>query len=169
VAQKRDLKSVLKLVMPKQVKFWHDEEGRFCASIEGEGVFVNVKPIRNFPIQAKDRLISLLDENDNEIAILTTVHGLDPQSREALESELSKRYFVPVIQAIHHIEGRFGITRWFVTTDKGERVFDVRERSDVRYYPGRRVVIRDADGNLYEIPDYAQLDPYSRMLLEEAT
>ncbi len=169
MARKSRLKEVLKLVTPKQVRFWHDEEGRFCAAIAGEGEFVNVKPIRNFPIQARDRLISLLDENDNEIAILTTVQGLDPQSREALERELAKRYFIPRIQAIHHIEGRFGITRWFVTTDRGERVFDVRERGDVRYYPGRRVVIRDADGNLYEIPDYNQLDPYSRALLEEAT
>ncbi len=169
MARKSDLKATLKLVKPKQVKFWHDEQGRFCARIEGGGEFVNVKPIRNFPIQARDRLISLLDEKGNEIAILTTVHGLDLQSREALEEELEKRYFVPVIQAIHHIEGRFGITRWFVTTNKGERVFDVRERSDVRYYPGRRVVIRDADGNLYEIPDYAQLDLHSRALLEEAT
>ncbi len=167
--RKSELKSVLKLVTPKQVKFWHDEQGQFCAIIEGEGEFVNVKPVRNFPIQARDRFISLLDENNNEIAILSTIHGLDPQSFDALEEELSKRYFVPVIQAIHHIEGRFGITRWFVTTDKGERVFDVRERSDVRYYPGRRVVIRDADGNLYEIPDYDQLDPHSRSLLEEAT
>jgi len=163
------LRDALKLVTPKQVRFWHDEQGRFCVAIEGMGEFVNVKPIRNFPIQARDRLISLLDEKGNEIAILTTVHGLDPKSGEALEQELEKRYFVPVIQAIHHIEGRFGITRWFVTTDRGERVFDVRERSDVRYYPGRRVVIRDADGNLYEIPDYSQLDLHSRILLEEAT
>lgn len=151
------------------MRFWHDEEGRFCASIEGEGVLVNVKPVRNFPIQARDNMISLLDENDNEIAILTTVNRLDHKSREALEAELAKRYFIPVIHAIHHVEGRFGITRWFVTTDKGERVFDVRERSDVRYYPGRRIVIRDADGNLYEIPDYAKLDMRSRILLEEAT
>ncbi len=169
MAGESNLKAALKLVTPKQVRFWHDEEGRFWVEIAGEGKFANVKPIRNFPIQARDRLISLLDETNQEIAILTTVHGLDPQSREALERELEKRYFVPRIQAIHHIEGRFGITRWFVTTDRGERVFDVRERSDVRYYPGRRVVIRDADGNLYEIPDYNQLDPYSRVLLEEAT
>lgn len=169
MARKGDLSSVLKLVTPKQVRFWYDEQGCFCCFIEGEGEFANVKPVRNFPIQARDRLISLLDENGTEIAILTTVKGLDPQSREALEAELEKHYFVPVIQAIHHIEGRFGITRWFVTTDRGERVFDVRERSDIRYYPGRRIVIRDADGNLYEIPDYAQLDQYSRILLEEAT
>ncbi len=167
--RKTQLRAALKLVKPKQVRFWHDEEGRFCAFLEGEGEFVNVKPVRNFPIQARDRLISLMDENDNEIAILTKVKGLDPSSREALETELEKRYFVPTIQAIHHIEGRFGITRWFVTTDRGERVFDVRERSDIRYYPGRRVVIRDADGNLYEISDYARLDFHSRVLLEEAT
>ncbi|GBC98666.1 hypothetical protein HRbin17_01180 [bacterium HR17] len=160
--------AALRLVEPQQVHFWHDDEGRFCAEIDGE-VFTDVKPVRNFPVQARDRLISLLDAADEEIAILTTVHGLDPASRQALEAELEKRYFIPVIQAIHHIEGRFGITRWFVMTDRGERVFDVRERGDVRYYPGRRVVIRDADGNLYEIPDYDRLDWRSRLLLEEAT
>jgi hypothetical protein len=167
--RQEQIRAALSLVEPHQVRFWHDEEGRLCAAIEGKGEFVNVKPVRNFPVQARDQFISLLDEADNEIAILTTVRGLEPSSREALERELEKRYFVPVIQAIHHIEGRFGITRWFVTTDRGERVFDVRERSDVRYYPGRRVIIRDADGNLYEIPDYERLDWRSRILLEEAT
>ena len=57
--RQEQIRTVLSLVEPHQVRFWHDEEGRFCAAIEGKGEFVNVKPVRNFPIQARDQFISL--------------------------------------------------------------------------------------------------------------
>ena len=41
--RQEQIRAALSLVEPHQVRFWHDEEGRFCAAIEGKGEFVNVK------------------------------------------------------------------------------------------------------------------------------
>ena len=48
------------------------------------------------------------------------------------------------------------------------RAFEIySSRRDVRDLGGGRVLVQDADGNRYEIPDYRQLDPASRALVEE--
>ena len=57
--------------------------------------------------------------------------------------------------------------RWQVETDRGPRTFEIRSsRRDMRVLSAGRILIRDADGNLYEVPDYRQLDPQSRALVE---
>jgi len=48
------------------------------------------------------------------------------------------------------------------------RAFEIySSRRDVRDLGGGRVLVQDADGNRYEIPDYRRLDPASRALVEE--
>ena len=92
---------------------------------------------------------------------------LDPSSRQVLEAELERIYFTPRIPRIHSIEVNFRIPKWEVETDRGRRVFEISSsRSDIRALGGGRVLIRDADGNQYEIPDYRRLDQASRVLVE---
>ena len=55
---------------------------------------------------------------------------------------------------------------WETETDKGTRRFEVTSRRDVKKIGKRRIIVKDADGNLYEIPDYAILDQKSIILLE---
>ncbi|RLI03917.1 hypothetical protein DRO38_02245, partial [Candidatus Bathyarchaeota archaeon] len=43
---------------------------------------------------------------------------------------------------------------------------EVTSRRDVKKMGKRRIIVRDADGNLYDIPDYADLDQKSIILLE---
>ena len=56
--------------------------------------------------------------------------------------------------------------RWEVETDRGYRVFDIRDREDLRLIGGTRVLLQDADGNRFEIEDIGELDDRSRRLLE---
>jgi len=58
------------------------------------------------------------------------------------------------------------VVEWTVTTDLGEHAFSTRDLRDnvVAPAPGR-YLMRDVDGNRYEIPDLESLDPASRTAL----
>jgi hypothetical protein len=42
----------------------------------------------------------------------------------------------------------------------------VQEREDIRFMPDGRFAVKDADGNLYELPPMKELDEESRRALE---
>ena len=52
----------------------------------------------------------------------------------------------------------FGIQRWEVETDRGPRVFEVRSREDLRWLHPGHLIVRDVDGNRYEIKRFDDLD-----------
>ena len=125
-----------------------------------------VEPICAFPISETSRYISLIDEESNEIGIIEDIKHLPRASREVLIEELQKRYFMPKITKIHELDGQFGITQWVVETSQGDVEFGVRSRYDIVTLENGRVLIKDADGNRYEIENYHKLDPKSLVLLE---
>ncbi len=128
----------------------------------------NVIPTLMFPLTVKRGYIYLADDNNQEIGIIRDLDALDPHSLLALEQELEREYFVPSITRINRIEERFGTRTWDVETEQGHRNFDVRSRQGVRYVAPDQLVIKDVDGNRYEIPATSQLDHVSRQLLETA-
>jgi hypothetical protein len=83
-----------------------------------------------------------------------------------LADEMNRAYFVPKIVRLHDIEDAHGAARWEVETDRGYRVFDVRDREDVRVVRKTRVLLQDADGNRFEIEDLTTLDERSQRLLD---
>jgi len=46
------------------------------------------------------------------------------------------------------------------------RIWEVASRDDIRTLADGQVLLRDADGNRYRIPNYHRLDAKSRKLLE---
>jgi hypothetical protein len=49
-----------------------------------------------------------------------------------------------------------------VQTDRGAVEFRVQEREDIRFLPDGRFRLKDADGNVYELPSAVELDEHSR-------
>ncbi len=130
-----------------------------------EQQFTDVRVRRVFPL-SESQVVAFCDRNGEEIGVLWDPSGLDPASRQVLEQELERAYFVPRITKIKSIKDDYGVSKWDVETDRGPRRFDVGSRYDIRILPGRRLLIRDLDGNRYEIPDFEMLDADSRDLLE---
>lgn len=128
--------------------------------------FAGVRVRLAFPLSDRAHLIAFCDKDGDEIGLLKEDERLDPQSREVLKKELGLVYFVPRVTKIHAIKDELGFTSWDVETDRGRRQFQVLSRYDIRILDGRRLVIRDMDGNRYEIPDYGMLDRASRDMLE---
>ena len=125
-----------------------------------------VEPVYAFPVSETNRYIALRDEESNEIGIIEDIKHLTHESRKALVEELQKRYFMPKITKINALEGQFGVTQWMVETSQGDVQFSMRSRYDIVTLGNGRVLIKDADGNRYEIENYHKLDPQSLALLE---
>jgi len=151
---------------PKKIRICRDESGRLRLIFD-EAVRINLKRVvRAFPLTMPWRYIILIDENNREIGLLRDIKDLDDSSRKILKEELEKIYFIPRITKIRRIKEEFGVLIWETETDKGPRRFEVTSRRDIKKIGKRRIIIRDADGNLYDIPDYANLDQKSLVLLE---
>ena len=121
-----------------------------------------------FPLSSPGRMVTLRGEDGEELAMLDDVRKLDRASRRLVLDELERTYFMPVIQSIGTIDENLNIVRWTVETDRGPRMFQIRSaRKNVRKLPGRRLVIRDVDGNRYEIRDWQTLDSRAQQLIEE--
>lgn len=162
---------LLKILDPKRIRVWKDAEGNLCLEVRDASGEVNryerVRPMRAFPLTAPDEFITFFSEKNEYLGALEHLQGVDERTEELLRDELEWRYLLPQIQQIHRLRVNAGIISWQVETDRGPRSFDVRDRDDIRFMPGHRIVIKDVDGNRFEIPDYWQLDDWSYSQLEQ--
>lgn len=123
--------------------------------------------LRCFPVTHRDKWIMLRDKEGEEIGLIDDIANLPAESRRALQTELERTHIMPRITRIYDILDRHGVPAWEVETDRGPRTVEIRSsRRDIRLLGAGRVLLRDADGNHFEIPNYHQLDPASRTRLE---
>ena len=151
---------------PKLVKIRRNQFAELEAELPDGSVHAPVEPVRSFPLTQPNQYISLLDAHKNELGLIEDINQLKKADQTVLVEELEKCYFMPKITKIHALEGRFGVTQWEAETDSGSVFFDLRSRNDITSLSGGRVLIKDVDGNRYEIVNYHQLDPKSVALLE---
>lgn len=151
---------------PANIKIARNSFEELTVELPDGTTYTNVEAIRSFPLTDSNKYISLLDSEEKEIGIIQDIKQLPRESEKILRSELQKRYFLPKITKIHSLDGEFGVTRWSVETNRGPVTFGMRTRYDVVSLENGRVLIKDADGNRYEIENYHRLDPDSIALLE---
>jgi catechol 2,3-dioxygenase-like lactoylglutathione lyase family enzyme len=131
-----------------------------------DGDEVAVRPMRAFPLSDADHFVALLDGDGNEVDLIADMGELPAEPRTLLLQELEKSYFLPELIRVHEITDDFGIQRWEVETDRGQRVFEVRSREDLRWLHPGHLIVRDVDGNRYEIKRFDDLDSASRIKIE---
>jgi hypothetical protein len=121
-----------------------------------------------FPLSQRTRLIVLRDSAGREIGILDDIRKLDAASKKIARDQIEKAYFLPRILDITDIREELNVVTMHVVTDRGERSFQVRNvRKNLRRLGDRRLLIKDVDGNRYEIRDWAQLSPPVFVQLQE--
>lgn len=150
-----------------EVRLERDPSGALKIT-EPETDAAEIKATRLFPLTNPTQYIVLSDQDDNELLTIRDIGELDMESGNALRAELDRTYFLPRIKHIISLKESMGILQWSVQTDKGPRDFEVRSRDDIRFLKHRRlqVIIKDMDGNRFEIWDAARMDPRSRSLLD---
>ena len=106
------------------------------------------------------------DGPEEELGILRRLGDLPRESQDLLAAEVEKAYFVPRIRRILSIAEAFGVRTWEVVTERGLRTFDITESNQVRLLEPARLVIKDVDGNRYQIEDIRLLDRKSQQWLD---
>lgn len=150
----------------KDTKIYRNELDDLVVDTPNNKTYEKVRAIRAFPLTNPHEFIILRDEENNEIGLIEDIKELPSKSKKILEEELKKSYFIPKITEIEDIQENFGVSQWQVKTNKGRHEFSVKNRQEIRLLHSGRVLIKDADGNRYEIPDYRKLDSKSIALLE---
>ncbi len=84
-----------------------------------------------------------------------------------VRDELRRRYLVPQIQRILACRVRDEVVEWTVQTDRGRRKLLTKNlREQIKEPVPSRLTLLDVEGNRYDIPDVAALDPESRRRLD---
>jgi hypothetical protein len=154
-----------------QVTF-RNENDRLSLTLADGTYYSRVTLRRCFPFSTTDVFVTVMTPNTEkergrEIGIVTGMDKMDPESRQALNSELKLHYFVPVIQKIYKIKEEYGFQTWNVLTDRGEKELIVRDNvvSSTRQIGPTRWLLIDINQARYEINDDGTLDKPSRLLM----
>ena len=124
--------------------------------------------LRTFPLTSPDELLSVREPRGAraEIGMIRHIGDLDEESEELVHAELAARYFIPRITHIHSVHRR-GTLYIDADTDLGRRTLMLQNVfGGFRTLDGGRVIITDAEGNNYEIPDPQALDKASYRKIE---
>lgn len=130
-------------------------------------VYDALEPRMLFPFTNHTMYISLLNDDEREVAFVRSLDEIDSDSRHALEECFREYYMIPKISRVINCEDKFGTLKWTVDTDRGVITFQVKNRhSDIKNLRGTsRIIVRDSNDNRYEIPDYTVLDAHSNRML----
>jgi hypothetical protein len=136
--------------------------------IDAQGrVHADVDVLRAFPISDPEGPVAIVGENDVELAWIDSLAAVEPGLRAALEAELSRREFLPLVERIEDVSDSEP-AEWTVETDRGPRRFKVAHADDILRLPDGGAVITDTFGVRYTIPSIARLDGRSRRFFEKA-
>jgi hypothetical protein len=136
--------------------------------IDAQGrMHTDVDVLRAFPISDPAGPVAIVGENDIELAWIDSLAAVEPGLRAALEAELSRREFLPLVERIEEVSDSEP-TEWTVATDRGRRRFKVAHADDILRLPDGGAVITDTFGVRYTIPSLSRLDTRSRRFFEKA-
>src|SRR5215213_4490897 len=124
---------------------------------EGE-IYSNVAPVALFPISKPDSWISIRSSDGTELACVENPRTLPAEVWQLLKEELSRREFVPIIRRIVRVSGNSEPCEWQVETDRGPTQFVLKSEEDVRRIGEHEILILDAHGTRYHIPDLNEVD-----------
>ena len=152
---------------PKDISVFR-HSGRLRLSIRDDRSYIEVKPVRSFPISDASRYIGLLDGKDRVIGIIQDPTGMDPETQQCITAELKRRYFTPSIERIVSMKEEYGVHYLNVKTDHGSRRFVVKGiRDQLLSLDGGGYLISDVDGNRYRLVNWHRMDSKSRRYLEQ--
>jgi hypothetical protein len=148
----------LRVLDPRRMKVFR-VAGVTRMTLENDRSWIKVTVARAFPLSDPEHYIGFLDGAGKDVGLLPDPGLLDAESRQLVEEELEKRYFVPIVERVLSVKEEFGTVYWKVETDRGAKEIVVRNlRDNLQELSSSRVIITDVDGNRFEFPDTNKLD-----------
>jgi hypothetical protein len=144
-----------------------DVWGRLILTLADGRQLVGVEVSRAFPISAPGEHVCLCDAEGHEVMCIEDPSTLPPKVLEIIDEELSRREFVPLVVRIDSVLADTDPSQWRIVTDRGPTTFLMEDSdNDVRRLGPNRILLVDAHGIRYLIPDTSCLDAASRRILD---
>ena len=144
-------------------------EGGFVSLKFGEKEYKRVGVYLTFPLTNPEEFISIreADEKAKEIGMVEALSQLPKDQQEMLREQIRLRYFMPVIKKVLDVKEEYGYAYWHVETSFGVCRFTTHMSGDVVVsLSDSRLLVKDIDGNRYEIPDFYALGVQERKKLD---
>ncbi len=153
------------LLDPTSIHF-ERSEARTLTVLIGEQRYEDVTIRRAFPLEMADAFIGLFAADGEEIGMIEDPALLESGSRQILDQELQRTYFLPVITEFGELVEEYGVVHTDVQTTSGPRHIEIRGiRKNIRLLSRQRAIIEDADGNRFELRDIRNLPKLTREML----
>ena len=129
--------------------------------------FEGVVPVRAFPIRAPEEGVSVVDADGHEVVWIAELGALHASAQALIRQELTRREFMPVLQRIEAVSSFSTPCTWTVQTDRGSCEFVLRGDEGIRRIgTDHGLLISDAHGIHYLVPDQFALDAHSKKILD---
>lgn len=151
---------------PQKCSFYINPKGFTALRIEDKD-YRRVRLLRTLPLQRPFEYISVSDMDKKEIGIIRNVADFSPEQREIIEKDLAARYYSPNITEIYSVKEKMGSFYFDVSIDGFKKTFAVKDISrNIKVLDSGAVMLTDADGNRFIIPDIDKLKSKTRRQLE---
>ena len=149
------------------------ENIELVGSAEGTSLIYNagspamgIKLVRLLPFADPDHYWGVLDHEGNDLGVIADPSRLPAKSKLVADQMLSERYFMPEAHKVVSVRDDFGTQIWNIETAQGNREYAIRNLKDnLLGLPPHRVILTDADGNRFEIPNSEALSPKAAEML----
>lgn len=119
-----------------------------------------------FPLSAPRQMLSLIDDNGQEFALIEDLDDLEARAREVIEHELERASFAPEVRAIVAVSTPDWPSVWTVETDRGRTELSLSGEECLRRLGRFSLLIQEDSGLEFRIPDWGRLDRRTRRFLE---
>ncbi len=136
--------------------------------LERKPHYDRVRLRRAFPFTEKERFISVLDDDQNEIGLIEDISVFSSEQASLIREELDRVYYLTKIQKIKSVKEKIGRATYFICENEdGEFEVVLRDVSRTIFkLNDDSVIITDIDSNRYIIESLSALDKKSFKKLE---
>ena len=148
------------------IQFDQSPSGRWFY-VSAEGVrHDHVLAVRSFPVAAPDEGIALVDVDGKELLWIPHLGHIAEQARANIQKAIMQREFMPQILKLYGVSSFVTPSTWDIETDRGRTSLLLKGEEDIRRLSGTVLLVTDGHGVQFLIRDLAQMDRFSRKLLD---
>jgi ATP-binding cassette, subfamily C, bacterial len=154
------------VVDEKELKIEDGERRSFVNLIRNSKLIKRLTPKRPFPVSNPEFIIFYAKDGKEDLFAIENYNKLDAKSRQVLEHALEASNFSPKVTSIKYIKITGDGLDWGLKTDKGDMVYNTKNRSDI-VSRGNYIILIDEFNTPLKI-DVRSLDKASLDLLERS-
>jgi len=126
----------------------------------------HVMAVRSFPVAAPEEGIALVDVDGKELLWIPHLNLLADPVRTQILKAINQREFMPQILKLYGVSGFVAPSTWDIETDRGRTSLLLKGEEDIRRLSASVLLVTDGHGVQFLIRDLAQMDRFSRRLLD---